>query len=90
MVQALIDKILSLTLIMAMGFLLVKCKILRSGDSKALFRLSLYLIMPCIILTAFQVEYTPEIQSGLLLSLVAAVVVHIILIVKASILRKYY
>lgn len=90
MVQALIDKILSLTLIMAMGFLLVKCKILRSGDSKALSRLSLYLIMPCIILTAFQVEYTPEIQSGLLLSLVAAVVVHIILIVKASILRKYY
>lgn len=53
-------------------------------------RLSLYLIMPCMILTAFQVEYTPEIQSGLLLSLVAAVVVHIILIVKASILRKYY
>lgn len=35
MVQALIDKILSLTLIMAMGFLLVKCKILRSEDSKA-------------------------------------------------------
>lgn len=88
MVQILIDKILSLTLIMAMGFLLVKCKILRSEDSKALSRLSLYLIMPCMILTAFQVDYTPEVQSGLLLALLAAAVIHILLMLLNAVLKR--
>ena len=68
----LIKKIISLALIMAMGYLLVKLKILKSEDSKGLSTLSMYMIMPCMIINAFQVDYTPEVQNGLLLAFAAA------------------
>ncbi len=81
-------KILSLLLIMLAGFVLVRMKILRSGDSKTLSLLSLYLIMPCMLISAFQIECTPEIEKGMLLALAAAVVIHIILILLGFILKK--
>ncbi|CBL22290.1 hypothetical protein CK5_07490 [Blautia obeum A2-162] len=36
-----------------------------------------YLVIPCVIINAFQVKYTPEIQKGLILACVAAIAVHI-------------
>ena len=36
-----------------------------------------YLVIPCVIINAFQVKYTPEIQKGLILVCVAAIAVHI-------------
>ena len=38
-----------------------------------------YLVIPCVIIYAFQVKYTPEIQKGLILVCVAAIAVHIFL-----------
>ena len=57
----LINKIISLALIMAMGWLLVKCRILEADTSKAISSLTLYLVNPCVTITAFQVDYTPEV-----------------------------
>ena len=62
-------KILSLFLVMALGIVLVRCGIVRSQDSKVLSMISLYLVMPCVIISSFQVEYQPEILNGLLLAL---------------------
>lgn len=76
----LMKKIFSLFLIMLMGALLVKCRILKAEDSRSLSLVTLYLIVPCVILSAFQVEYTPEVRDGLLLALAAAVAIHILLI----------
>lgn len=73
-------KILSLFIIMFMGVVLVKSKLVTPENSKCLSVISLYVITPCVILSAFQVDYTPDIQSGFILALIAAVLVHIVLL----------
>lgn len=47
-----------------------------------------YLINPCVILNAFQVDATPEVQKGLLLACVAAAAVHILFLTVTAILKK--
>lgn len=81
-------KILSLFLIMIMGAALVKSNVLKAKDSKSLSVITLYLVMPCVIISSFQVTYTEEIRDGLILALIAAVLVHIILIVLTEILGR--
>ena len=76
----LVRKIIQLFLIMILGYLLVKLKVLKSEESVVLSKISLYLVMPAVILTAFQVDFKPEIQEGLLLAFVAAVAIHILLL----------
>ncbi len=76
----LISKIIALFIVLFSGFLLVKKGICKSEDSKVLSRLCIYLVVPCSILSAFQVKYTPSIKSGLLLAFGAAILVHIVLI----------
>ena len=88
MIGILINKILSMALMMLTGVILVKCKILKSEDSRVLSALSLYIILPCVILTSFQVDYTPEVRSGLSLALAAAVIIHIALILLNALLGK--
>lgn len=73
----LLKKIISLFLIVAIGVILVKYKVLKSEDSRVLSLLSVYLISPCTIFAAFQVEATAEVRNGLLLAFFAALVVHI-------------
>lgn len=81
-------KILSLFLVMALGIVLVRCGIVRSRDSKVLSMISLYLVMPCVIISSFQVKYQPEILNGLLLALATAVLLHLVLIVVVGFLGK--
>lgn len=83
-------KILSLFLIMIMGAALVKSKVLKAKDSKSISIITLYLVMPCVIISSFQVTYTQEIRDGLILALIAAVLVHIILIVLTEILGRMF
>jgi len=51
----LVGKIAALFIIMFLGFVLVKTGICRSDDSRILSRLSVYIVVPCSILSAFQV-----------------------------------
>lgn len=81
-------KILSLFLIMVMGAALVKSKVLRAEDSKSISVVTLYLVMPCVIISSFQVEYTEEIRDGLILALIGAVLVHVALIAVTEILGR--
>ena len=76
----LIGKIAALFIVLFLGFLLVKCGICKVNDSQVLSRLCIYLVVPCSILSAFQVSYTPAIRSGLLLAVGTAILVHIVLI----------
>ena len=81
-------KILSLFLVMALGIVLVRCGIVRSRDSKVLSMISLYLVMPCVIISSFQVKYQPEILNGLLLALATAVLLHLVMIGVVGFLGK--
>jgi predicted permease len=82
------QKILSLFLILLAGWVLVRLHVLRGEDSRVLSSLSLYLIMPCVILNAFQIDQTEEIRAGLLLAVGAAVAVHLLFLAITALLRK--
>lgn len=84
----LLQKVITFFLIMVGGYAVVKAGILKGSDSKVLSLLFLYLIMPCGIINAFQVDFTPQVRTGLLFALVIAILVHVILIVTNMVIRK--
>lgn len=73
-------KIFQLFLIMFMGILAVKVKILKTDDVSIISKIVLYIFGPCAIINCFQTEYTPELGRGLLLSLAAGLLFQIIII----------
>lgn len=83
------EQLTVLFLMMGCGFVLVKTKIVKSRDSKTLSLISVYLIMPCVIINAFQIDYSKEIQDGFLLALFAAVILHLLLFLICGILGKF-
>ncbi len=88
--QLLLYKIFQLFLIMILGFVLVKAKLVKSEDSMVLSKLSLYLFMPAVIINAFNVEMTNDIVRGLIIAFFAAVLIHIVLLVLDCILKKHF
>ncbi len=68
-----LNQMLQLFIILLLGFLVVKCKLLKSTDSKVLSTVAVYLVTPCVIINSFQIEYSPEAAQGLLLAVGAAV-----------------
>ena len=84
----LVQEIIKLFAMMVMGYVIVKVGLLKSSDSKSLSVIMAYLINPCVILNAFQVDATPEVQKGLLLACAAAAAVHILFLTVTAILKK--
>ena len=84
------SKIIELTLIVLMGYALVKAKLLKSEDSRPLSIIGLYIISPSVMIEAFQIDYTPEILRGLLLSLAMAVFLQLLLILIGRVLKQVF
>ena len=82
------EEIIKLFVIMFMGYAVVKAGLMKSSESKSVSVIMVYLVIPCVILNAFQVEYTPDVQKGLLLACAAAVAVHILFLFLTAILKK--
>ena len=68
----LMEQIFELFLMILMGFIIVKAGIVKEEDSKVLSKIVLYLIIPCVIINAFQVDYTKKTVNGLLIALAAS------------------
>ena len=60
------------------GYAVVKTDLLKASDSKVLSVVFVYLVMPCVVLNAFQIKDTPEIRTGLLYSMGIAVGMHVV------------
>ena len=69
----LMKQIAQLFLMIFMGYLIVKTGIVEDTDSKVLSKIILYLVIPCVIINAFQVDYTSDTVRGLLLAFIASV-----------------
>ena len=82
------QKILTLFMMMAMGAVLVRTKLMKASDGKAISTVALYLIVPCSIFSAFQVEYSDQIRDGLILAAGVALLLHIGMIVLTELLSK--
>ena len=74
MAYLLFRQIAVLFVILALGWLTVRLKLLKSRDSHVLSILTIYLIVPCMILKSFQIELTDAVLRGFLLAVAAAVV----------------
>ncbi len=87
MILVLVNKIASLALIMFMGWMLGKFRILNDEASKAISKLLLYLVIPCVIINSFQVDYTPDVRNGLLLAFFAATAICVFLLLAGHFLK---
>ena len=84
----LMQQIAQLFLILLMGYAVVKTDLLKASDSKVLSVVFVYLVMPCVVLNAFQIKDTPEIRTGLLYSMGIAVGMHVVFLLLNALFRK--
>ena len=68
----LLKKTVSLYLILIAGAVLVKSGLMKSGESTTLSVICMYLLAPCSILATLRMDRTPELLSGMALSLLGA------------------
>ena len=88
MALILFNKLLSMFLMVAVGWLFVRLGLMKSEESRALSLLSLYVVGPVAIMNAFEVEPTSEVINGLLLAVFFAVLTHVIFIAGVKLLQR--
>lgn len=71
-----------------MGYAVVKVGLLKASDSRVLSVVMVYLVTPCVIINAFQIDDTPEIRKGLLYSMAIAAAIHVVLLVLSALLSR--
>lgn len=81
-------EIFKLFLIMFLSLAATKMGFLKADDASALSRMSLYLIVPCLLLTAYQVEFNMQVLQGILVSAAVGILAHIVFIGLGSLLKK--
>ena len=86
----LMEQIVELFIMILMGFIIVKAGIVKDEDSKVLSKVVLYLIIPCVIINAFQVDYASKTVKGLLIALTASVILQVVLLVIISIMGRLF
>jgi predicted permease len=89
MISLLLGKQIAAMLLMVfMGYAIVRAKLLSPQDSRVLSAVALYIICPCMMLDAFQLECTPERVHGLMLSIGTAAFALALGIVLNFLIRK--
>ena len=59
----LMEEIAKLFAIMLMGYAVVKASLMKSSESKSISVVMVYLVIPCVIIDAFRVDYTPDVKK---------------------------
>ena len=81
-------QIAAMLLMVLMGYLVVRMRLLRAEDSAPLAAVALYIVGPCMMLDAFQVDFSGEKLQGLFLSLAAAALSQSLAIARIALLRR--
>ena len=82
------EQIVELFLMILMGYVIVKLGLVTDDDSKILSKIVLYIVIPCVMINAFQIDYTPDKIQGMLLALVASVVLQVSLLIAVWMMGK--
>ncbi len=77
------QQIAELFLILLIGCVLVKARLLKSADSRVLS-----VVMVYAVINAFQVDYSPAVVTGLLYAFALAIALHALLLLLARLLRR--
>lgn len=72
----LVRSILSMAVMVLMGWAAAKKGILKPEDAGVISSVALYIVCPCMMITAFQVAFSPDKLAGLAIALAAAVAFH--------------
>lgn len=88
MVVLLLKQILSMMIMVACGFVLVKTGILKAKDSGVLSSITIYLVLPCVIISSFQIEITQTVRRGFLTAVLIAVLYHFLLMLVCRLVRR--
>ena len=88
MIFALFSKLTSMMLFVVVGFVLVRLRLLKVEDSQPLSTLLVYVMQPCLIINAFQIEITPERLHNYLAAVIFSTSVYVLWIIVASVARK--
>lgn len=84
----LIKQIASMFLMMAVGVVLVRLRVLKPEHGSVISRILLYAVVPCTIINSYQIDFSVSKLAGLGVSILGAVVVHIIFLVLERVLRR--
>ena len=84
----LLKQIAAMFLMVGVGVLLVKLRILQSSASRVLSLLTIYVVAPCAIVRSFQLELTQELLRNFLFIVLVAVALHVLLMVIAFVLKR--
>lgn len=84
----LLQQIAQLFLCVLLGWIIVKAGLLKPEDSRVLSVVTLYVVTPCVIIHAFQIECTPAMLQGLGLALGAALLAHGVFFLLERLCRK--
>lgn len=83
-------QIAELFLMIFFGYILVKARILKAEDSRVLSTIALYLIYPGAVINSFQIQYSADVQKGLILALGFGLMIHIIYIAVTWLVGKIF
>lgn len=84
----LVKQIASMFLMMATGVVLVRLRVLKPEHGSVISRILLYAVVPCTIINSYQIEFSVSKLAGLGVSILGAVIVHIIFLVLERVLRR--
>ena len=84
----LLSKLTSMMLMAAVGYVLVKLRIIKEEDDKLLSSLLVYALQPCLIFLSLQIELTPERGRGFIAAVIFAFACMVIAILTANLLKR--
>lgn len=84
----LLQQIVVFLLMMACGFAVVKLGLISAKNSRTLSVITIYIVMPCVMINAFQIEYSKSIRNGFFLAVAAAILIHIFLLAFVKLIGK--
>lgn len=84
-IDVMLNQIIVLFLLMALGYTLAKLKIIDGPFSQKLTWLLCYIVMPCLILKAFQIPFSVAKLHNFLIMALATLVIHIVYIILATV-----
>lgn len=87
---ALFEKIGALSVLIILGFLAVRFKVMDFEDSKILSRWALYFLTPCAMLDAFQYEFTMSKLTGMGISLLGSLITVVVFALLSKVLTKAF
>lgn len=83
-----VNQILKMLLLLLLGYLCFKTKLIDQNGNKALANLLLMVVNPILAVTSLQMEYTPHLAKGLLIAYLLAFLTHCVAALLTTILIR--